>query len=100
MTIIPYIELAPVVELERIVLAPIASTANFAGRSFEFVNAPLKDQPASQWIFDHRTHTLLTADAFGYYHSPGKCNAFPNEKGGEIRMEDFLEYHRIAFRYL
>ncbi len=99
-TIIPYIELAPVVGLERITLAPIASVAIFAGRSFEFVNAPLKDQPASQWIFDFKTDTLFTADAFGYYHPPGKCDLFENEKGGRIQMKDMVEYHRVAFRYL
>ncbi len=99
-TIVPYIELAPIVELERIVLAPIASTQEFAGRRFEFVNAPLKDQPASQWIFDFETGTLFTADAFGYYHADGKCDLFPTEEGGAIESEGFREYHELAFRYL
>ena len=99
-SIIPYIELAPVVEQERITLAPMASVANFAGRTLEFVHAPLKDQPASQWIFDFRTHTLFTADAFGYYHKPGRCDLFADEMEEGIRKEDFLDYHRIAFRYL
>jgi len=99
-TIIPYIELAPVVELERIALAPIAEVAAFAGRDFEFVNAPLKDQPASQWIFDLKTKTLFTADAFGYYHAPGECELFEGEGGSAIRFGDLREYHRVAFRYL
>ncbi len=99
-TIIPYIELAPIVKLERIGLAPIADVASFGGRTFEFVNAPLKDQPASQWIYDFRTKTLFTADAFGYYHAPGECETFPGEGGSEIRMGDLREYHRLAHRYL
>jgi flavorubredoxin len=99
-TIIPYIELAPIVEMGRIGLAPIAEVASFAGRSFEFVNAPLKDQPASQWIYDFKTRTMFTADAFGYYHAPGECELFEGEKGSAIRMEDMTEYHRVAFRYL
>jgi flavorubredoxin len=99
-TIIPYIELAPVVDLERIALAPIADVASYGGRSFEFVNAPLKDQPASQWIYDFKTKTLFTADAFGYYHAPGECDLFEGEGGSEIRFDDLREYHRVAFRYL
>ena len=101
-TIIPYIELAPVVQLERIALAPIADVATYSGRTFEFVNAPLKDQPATQWIFDVGTGTLFTADAFGYYHRPGECELFPGEggRGGAIREEDMREYHNVAFRYL
>jgi flavorubredoxin len=78
----------------------MASAGRFAGRSLEFVNAPLKDQPASQWIFDFETHTLFTADAFGYYHSPGECELFESDEGGDVRMDSLLEYHKVAFRYL
>lgn len=99
-TIIPYIELAPIVEMARISLAPIADVATFSGRAFEFVNAPLKDQPATQWILDFKTKTLFTADAFGYYHAPGECELFDGVDGPSIRIADMRDYHRVAFRYL
>jgi flavorubredoxin len=74
-----YIELAPVVELERLVLAPVGNTATFAGRQMKFLHGVLKDQPGTQWIYDPAEKVLFTADAFGYFHEEGDCDKLGHE---------------------
>ncbi|RLT42977.1 MAG: hypothetical protein DWI57_04965, partial [Chloroflexi bacterium] len=71
-----------------------------AGRTLEFVDALLKDQPGSQWIFDRQTGTLFTGDGFGYYHSAEQCGQFSDEIAGGVGVEQFQAYHRSAFRFL
>lgn len=96
---LPYIEITPGLPLSQISTASAGSTAMVAGRKIEFVEAVLKDQPGSQWIFDHRTRALFTGDGFGYYHAIGTCDSFGDERGG-ITVDQFRRYHRLAFRFL
>ena len=98
--VLPYLELPRYQELKHLVTTHAGTSRSFAGRQFEILNAVLRDQTTSQWIFDPTTKTLLTADAFGYYHSPGQCELFSDEDGGAIRKKDMLDFHRNAFGYL
>ncbi len=70
------------------------------GRRLQFVEALLKDQPGSQWIWDEQTGTLFTGDGFGYTHAPGFCQRFSDEIDGGVTVEQFQNYHRTAFRFL
>ena len=96
---LPYIEIAPILPLSQITTANAGSTLEVAGRKLEFVDALLKDQPGSQWIFDTLSGTLFTGDGFGYYVTPETCDSFSDEIGG-ISEEQFRSYHRMAFRFL
>jgi flavorubredoxin len=96
---LPYIEIAPGLPAAQVTTATPGSTVEIAGRRIEFVEALLKDQPGSQWIFDAQTGALFTGDGFGYTHAPGECEAFADESGG-IQVEKFRRHHRAAFRFL
>lgn len=95
-----YVELAPVVELERMVLSPVGRSAEYAGRTLEFIHGVLKDQPGTQWIYDPQTRAVFTADAFGYLHGEGECELLSHERAGGVSYERMLEYHSSQFRFL
>ena len=97
---LPYIEIAPVLPLEQISAATPGSTVDVGGRRLQLVEALLKDQPGSQWIWDAQTGALFTGDGFGYSHLPDHCERFSDEIAGGIRVEQFQGYHRTAFRFL
>lgn len=88
-----YIEIAPVLPLDQIMAVTPGTTLDLAGRTLQFVDALLKDQPGSQWIYDPKTGALFTGDGFGYYHPS-------DEREGGIPEEYFREFHRNAFRFL
>jgi len=95
-----YIEIAPVLPLDQIIPVTAGTTLELAGRTLQFVDALLKDQPGSQWIYDPTTGTLFTGDGFGYYHPAGACDVFSDEREDGIPAEYFREFHRTAFRFL
>ena len=95
-----YIEIAPVLPLGQITAVTAGTTLELAGRTLQFVDALLKDQPGSQWIYDPKTSALFTGDGFGYYHPADACEYFSDEKEGGIPEEYFREFHRTAFRFL
>ena len=95
-----YIEIAPVLPLEQITAVTAGTTLELAGRTLQFVDALLKDQPGSQWIYDPITGALFTGDGFGYYHPADTCEYFSDEIDGGIPEEYFREFHRNAFRFL
>ncbi len=98
--LLKYIEIAPIMPLDQIIPIAPGERRGFAGRELRFVNALLKDQPGSQWIFDPQTGTMFTGDGFGYYHPPGSCALFSDQLEGGVPKEYFSEYHRHAFRFL
>ena len=98
--LIPHIEIAPVLPLEQIVAASPGTTLRIAGREINFLDALLKDQPGSQWIYDPKTGTLFTGDGFGYYHPAEVCEQFSDEVEGGILERWLTTYHRDAFRFL
>jgi flavorubredoxin len=97
---LPYIEVLPVLPLEQMIQVVPGTRLEFPGRTLEFVDALLKDQPGSQWIYDYRTRALFTGDGFGYYHSAEMAHKFSDEIPGGIQEAQFREYHRTAFRFL
>jgi flavorubredoxin len=94
-----YIELAPAVPIDQITNVKPDTTINFDGRDLILLDALLKDQPGSQWIYDPMTKILFSGDGFGYYHAPGKCHAFSGELAEGIQTEQFQAYHHSAFRF-
>ncbi len=95
--LLKYIELAPIMPLDQITTVDPGTTLELAGRELRFVNALLKDQPGTQWIYDVRTATLFTGDGFGYYHSADACEQFDDEA---ITDEGLRDYHHDTFRFL
>ena len=98
--LLPYIEIAPVLPLDQIDTVSPGTTQQIAGREVSFLDALLKDQPGSQWIYDPKTGTLFTGDGFGYYHPAEVCELFSDELEGGIREQWFSTYHRDAFKFL
>ena len=98
--LLKYIEIAPIMPLEQIVAIHPGTKRVFAGRELHFVNALLKDQPGSQWIYDPKTGTMFTGDGFGYYMPSGSDEAFSDEAGSTFDPALFHDYHYDAFRFL
>ena len=98
--LLPYIELAPVLPLGQITAVIPGTIFEFGERKLEFVDALLKDQPGSQWLYDSVTKTLFTGDGFGYYHTPEQCELFSDEMEGGITVGQLRPYHHNAFRFL
>ncbi len=98
--LLSYIEIAPVIPLNQISAAKPGSTLTVGHRTLIFVDALLKDQPGSQWIYDPKTGVLFTGDGFGYYHPAEQTDKFSDEIEGGIQTEQFTPYHHNAFRFL
>jgi flavorubredoxin len=98
--LLPYIELAPLLPLGQITAVTPGTIFEFGERRLEFVDALLKDQPGSQWLYDSLTKTLFTGDGFGYYHTPEQCELFSDEVEGGIAVAQLRPYHHNAFRFL
>lgn len=97
---LPYIEVLPVLPLSQISQVVPGHTVVCPPRTLHFVDALLKDQPGSQWVYDSRTQTLFTGDGFGYYTSDAQIDQFGDEIEGGIATEQFAAYHKTAFHYL
>ncbi|MEM7032951.1 MAG: MBL fold metallo-hydrolase [Chloroflexota bacterium] len=94
---LPYIEIAPGIPQEQILAVTPGTSMMVGSRSLTLVDALLKDQPGSHWIYDPQTETLFTGDGFGAYHSPEDC---ARETDAVISDAAFRQYHRNAFRFL
>lgn len=97
---LPYIEIAPVLPLSQITGVVAGKTLEFAGRPLAFIDALLRDQPGSQWIFDSHTSALFSGDGFGYYHPPTQCNLFSDELPAGVSLAALELYHLNTFRFL
>lgn len=97
---LPYIEVPPVLPLAQLVQMLPGSTLAFPGRTLTFIDALLKDQPGSQWIYDGRTRTLFTGDGFGYHHTAEDAGKFSDELPDGVQVAQFQSYHAAAFRFL
>lgn len=71
---------------------------SYAGRTYSFHEPLLTDVTLSQWIFDHESRVLFTAEAFGHYHRPGSCGATwnPDAEGGYEEISAFY-YDKLPF---
>ncbi len=96
---LPYIEVIPVLPLAQITQVAAGTKITVGERTLEFVDALLKDQPGSQWIYDGRTQALFCGDGFGY-HFQSLENQVNREISSEIQANQFESYHRTTFRFL
>lgn len=98
--LLAYIEILPVLPLNQIRAVLPGTVVEINGRHLHFVDALLKDQPGSQWIYDAHTQTLFTGDGFGYYQDKNLVDHFSDEIDGGITVEQFESYHHDTFRFL
>ena len=94
-----YIEIAPVLPLGQITPSRPGTVLVVGDRELIFVDALLKDQPGSQWIYDSTTGSLFTGDGFGYYAATEE-EKFSDELTDGISVAQFQAYHYNAFRFL
>ena len=72
----------------------------YSGRRITFLDAVLKDQPGTHRIYDARTGTLFTADAFGYLFHETADPYLDDELEDGIPADWLRRYHKAAFRFL
>lgn len=97
---LPYIEVLPVLPLAQITQVVPGTKIDFPSRIIEFVDALLKDQPGSHWIYDSRTGTLFTGDGFGYFNEEAAIEQLAETAVNGVSQLAFEQYHKIAFRFL
>ena len=85
---------------KRVDLVILITDEIFAGRRISFLDAMLKDQPGTHWMYDHQTGTLFTADAFGYLFPVSADQQLDDEMENGIPMDWLRRYHEAAFRFL
>jgi len=81
----------------------IGDEEQIQGRRFSFVDPPLADRSHTTWIYDHADGVLFTADGFGAYHPPDRCEATSADFEAGIPAEAVFEYHRdnlVWLRYV
>jgi len=81
----------------------IGDEERVCGRRFSFVDPPLADRSHTTWIYDHGDGVLFTADGFGAYHPPDRCEATSADFEDGIPAEAAFEYHRdnlVWLRYV
>ena len=81
----------------------IGDEERVCGRRFSFVDPPLADRSHTTWIYDHADGVLFTADGFGAYHPPDRCEATSADFEDGIPAEAVVEYHRdnlVWLRYV
>jgi flavorubredoxin len=81
----------------------IGDEERICGRRFSFVDPPLADRSHTTWIYDHADGVLFTADGFGAYHPPDRCEATSADFADGIPSEAAFEYHRdnlVWLRYV
>jgi len=81
----------------------IGDDETIQGRRFSFVDPPLADRSHTTWIYDHGDGVLFTADGFGAYHPPGRCEDTSADFADGIPDEAVYEYHQdnlVWLRYV
>ncbi|QZP38290.1 MBL fold metallo-hydrolase [Halobaculum magnesiiphilum] len=81
----------------------IGGSLTIEGREFSFIDPPLADRSHTTWIYDHGDGVLFTADGFGNYHDPGRCDSLSDDFPESTPTERIYEYHRdnlVWLRYV
>ena len=95
--ILPHVELPGWVTDDQVLYGHASTSCEYGGRTIAFLDAILKDQPGTHWMFDDTTGTLFTADAFGYLF-PSEADAlFDDEVEDGVPMDWLKRYHESAF---
>ena len=93
--------LDPVVA-DRLEMGP-GDTLDLGDRTLEFVDPPLFDLAATNWLFDHGTGALFTVDAFVNGHLETECGLFTEEIADdpdEFVRERWVDAHTITIPWL
>ena len=98
--ILPHVELPWWVKPESVQYGYPGTDEVFAGRRISFLDAMLKDQPGTHWMYDHQTETLFTADAFGYLFPMSADQQLDDDLEDGIPADWLRRYHEAAFRFL
>lgn len=98
--ILPHVELPWWVKEEQIQYGYAGTDEIYGGRRISFSDGILKDQPGTHWMFDEKTGTLFTADAFGYFFPETADANFNDELEDGVPADWFKSYHESAFRFL
>ena len=73
-------------------------TQDLEGRTVTCMKPFLTDVNVSQWIFDHQSRVLITAEAFGHYHDPGQCDATSADTA--LRYGNVERFYRDKLTFL
>ena len=98
--ILPHVEMPWWVKPEQIEYAHAGACHTYGSRQISFSDAILKDQPGTQWMFDEKTGSLFTADAFGFLFPVSCDHQFDDEIEDGVPVDYFRRYHEAAFRFL
>lgn len=98
--ILPHVELPGWVMDDQVLYGHAGTSGVYGGRTIGFLDAILKDQPGTHWMFDDTTGTLFTADAFGYLFPQEADTLFDDEIEEGVPMDWLKRYHESAFRFL
>lgn len=98
--ILPHVELPWWVREDQVGFGYAGTLGTYAGREIAFLDGILKDQPGTHWMFDPRTGTLFSADAFGYYFPEEADDRFDHQIEGGVPQAWIHSYHEAAFRFL
>lgn len=98
--ILPHVELPWWVTEDQVQYGYAGTVGEYGGRQIYFLDGILKDQPGTHWMYDVKTGTLFTADAFGYLLPPAADQMFDDEMEGGVPVEWLKRYHAGAFRFL
>ncbi len=98
--ILPYCELPWWVTEDQVMYGHAGTHETYGGRPISFLDGILKDQPGTHWMFDEKTGTLFTADAFGYFYPTSAETLFDDELDAGVPTDWLRRYHETAFRFL
>ncbi|MGC6517663.1 MAG: MBL fold metallo-hydrolase [Candidatus Puniceispirillaceae bacterium] len=98
--ILPHVELPWWVREDQVSYGYAGTDEVYGGRRISFSDGILKDQPGTHWMFDRKTGTLFSADAFGYLFPKSADEAFDDELEDGIAPDWIKAYHESAFRFL
>ena len=81
----------------------IGDETTVQGRRLSFIDPPLADRSHTTWIYEHADGVLFTADGFGAYHDPGRCDHTSSDYADGVPSEAVYSYHRdnlVWLRYV
>lgn len=78
----------------------VNATEEIAGRTFTFLDPLLTDVIISNWIFDHESGILFTAEGPGHYHDETECQLTSAEMDDGIDFDDIHQFNEDKLPFL
>jgi len=72
----------------------------YAGRPITCIHPLLTDVTLSQWVYDHSSRVLFTAETFGHYHEVGDCELLSEEFEDGIPYKSIRRFYRDKLPYI